>query len=498
MPDPRIFLSKSRITAFEQCPRRLWLEVNRRDLIQYDAARRAVFQTGHEVGAIAQQLCPDGILIGHDDQLSLALQQTSEQLFSRDRRPLFEATFTYQDVLVRVDLLIPEAEGWRICEVKSTGSVKSYHLADLATQVWVTVGAGLTVSHASLQHIDTQFRYTQTGDYHGLFVEADRTQEIVAQVNTRHAVVEAAKATLRGPEPDIATGPHCATPFDCPFLAHCGCDDPPPTDYPVDLLPNQGGKRAAMELKAAGYSDLRDVPTDVTLQGRLQRILETTRSGVAYLDAAAIREELSGWAWPRYYFDFETVSFTVPRWLGTRPFENLPFQFSCHVEQSDGTVSHHDFLDLSGEDPSRACAEAILSTIGPVGAIVTYNASFERGCIRGLAQRHPDLAPRLHDIADRIVDLLPVVRDHYYHRDMQGSFSIKAVLPARLPELSYEALDGVADGRAAQDAYKEAVHEATSPERQAELRRQLLDYCALDTWAMVRLAQSLSEGDATP
>jgi len=188
----------------------------------------------------------------------------------------------------------------------------------------------------------------------------------------------------------------------------------------------------------------------------------------------------------------------VPRWLGTRPFENLPFQFSCHVEQSDGVVSHHDFLALSGEDPSRACAEAILSTIGPVGAIVTYNASFERGCVRGLAMRHPDLALRLHDIADRIVDLLPVVREHYYHRDMRGSFSIKAVLPARLPGLSYDALNGVADGRAAQDAYKEAVHDATPLERQAELRQQLLDYCALDTWAMVRLAQSLSEGDAAP
>eukprot|EP01037_Dinobryon_pediforme_P014554 gene14554-14677_t len=495
MTDTRVFLSKSKITAFEQCPRRLWLETHRKDLIAYDDARQAVFQTGHEVGAIAQQLHPGGVLIGHDDQLSLALEQTSELLFQADRRPLFEATFAYEDVLVRVDLLLPEADGWRICEVKSTASVKPYHLGDLATQVWVAVGAGLTVSRACVQHIDSRFRYDALGDYRGLFAEADRTQAIVPLVNSRQGVVSAAKAVVRGAEPDIATGPHCAAPFSCPFIAHCGKDDPPPPAYPVELLPGQAGKRVAAELKASGFDDLRDVPAAVPLDGRLRRILDATRSGEAYLDAPGVRAELSGWAWPRYYFDFETVSFAVPRWLGTRPFENVPFQFSCHTVHEDGAMAHDGFLDLSGDDPARACAEKILSVIGSVGAVVTYSAGFERSCLRGLAARFPDLAPRLLDIAERLVDLLPVVQEHYYHRDMKGSYSIKDVLPARLPELSYKALDGVADGRAAQEAYKEAVRPATTPERRDALGRQLWDYCALDTLAMVRLAQSLSEGD---
>ena len=495
MTEKRVFLSKSKITAFEQCPRRLWLETYRKDLIHYDDARQAIFQTGHEVGSIAQQLHPDGVLIGHDDQLSLALEQTSELLFQEDRRPLFEATFAYEDVLVRVDLLIPEADGWRICEVKSTASVKPYHLLDLATQVWVAVGAGLTVSRASVQHIDSRFRYDTLGDYRGLFAEADRTQEILPLVNSRQHLVSAAKMTVQGAEPDIATGAHCASPFSCPFYAHCGKDDPPPTAYPVEVLPGQAGKRAAAGLRAAGYGDLRDVPADVTLDGPLQRILDATRTGEAYLDAAGVRAELFGWAFPRYHFDFETVAFTVPRWLGTRPFENVPFQFSCHTVHEDGAVSHDGFLDLSGEDPARACAEKILAVIGSVGAVVTYSAGFERSCLRGLAARFPDLAPRLLDIAERLVDLLPVVREHYYHRDMRGSYSIKDVLPARLPELSYKALEGVADGRAAQEAYKEAVHPATPPERRDALYRQLWTYCALDTFAMVRLAQSLSEGD---
>ena len=329
MTEKRVFLSKSKITAFEQCPRRLWLETYRKDLIHYDDARQAIFQTGHEVGSIAQQLHPDGVLIGHDDQLSLALEQTSELLFQADRRPLFEATFAYEDVLVRVDLLIPEADGWRICEVKSTASVKPYHLLDLATQVWVAVGAGLTVSRASVQHIDSRFRYDTLGDYRGLFAEADRTQEILPLVNSRQHLVSAAKMTVQGAEPDIATGAHCASPFSCPFYAHCGKDDPPPTAYPVEVLPGQAGKRAAAGLRAAGYGDLRDVPADVTLDGPLQRILDATRTGEAYLDVAVVRAELSGWAFPRYYFDFETVAFTVPRWLGTRPFENVPFQFSA-------------------------------------------------------------------------------------------------------------------------------------------------------------------------
>ena len=181
------------------------------------------------------------------------------------------------------------------------------------------------------------------------------------------------------------------------------------------------------------------------------------------------------------------------RSLGTRPFEQTPFQLSCHREASDGTLLHRGFLDLSGRNPSRACAEALLSAIGPVGAIVAYNASFERRCINVLAAQFADLAPRLEQLAQRVVDLLPLVKAHFYHRDMHGSFSIKAVLPTLVPQLRYEDLDGVQGGTMAQLAYTEATTLGCAPERKAQLSKQLVAYCKLDTLAMVELAWALIE-----
>lgn len=155
-------------------------------------------------------------------------------------------------------------------------------------------------------------------------------------------------------------------------------------------------------------------------------------------------------AWPRAFLDFETIALAVPRWIGTRPYQAVPFQFSCHFEQEDGTLDHIGFLSLDGEDPRKACAEALVSALGDHhGAVVAYNASFERGCVQGLASAFPDLAQPLLAIRDRIVDLLPVTRDHYYHRNQRGSWSIKAVLPTVAPELAYDGLL-VADGIAAQ------------------------------------------------
>ncbi len=178
----------------------------------------------------------------------------------------------------------------------------------------------------------------------------------------------------------------------------------------------------------------------------------------------------------------------MPLWPGTRPYQQLPFQFSVHrLGASGGSADHHEFLDLSGHNPSLPLALALVEACGRQGPVFAYNVGFERGCIRALAERHPALAPALLALAHRLVDLLPVARDHYYHPSQQGSWSIKAVLPALCPDLGYDALDGVQDGGGAQQAFLEAIAPVTCAARRELLRRQLLAYCRLDTWAMVRL-----------
>ena len=485
-------LSKSKIAAFEQCPKRLWLSVHRPELAEVTTASASAFQVGHEVGTIACAAYPDGVMIAPDNDLRAALKQTSELIGSGIRRPLFEATFSHEDVLVRADLLIPDGQGWHLVEVKSSGSVKDYHMGDLATQLWVTRGAGLQVTRASVRHIDTCFVYEREGEYGGLLADADLGDTVAGIVKERPDVVASAKAALAGPEPSIEIGAQCSDPFECPFTGYCSRNLPPAAAYPVTLLPRQPGKNAARALLDQGFADLRDVPEGFPLPESLKRIHDATRTGVEFHDLAGFAAETKEWRWPRYFLDFETISFAVPRWLGTKPFQNIPFQFSCHIEQEDGVIDHRSFLNLSGTDPSHACAEALLATLGDTGAIITYFASFERGVIMALAERCPSLALQLKALAARIVDLLPAVRRHYYHRDMRGSYSIKAVLPARLPDLSYDKLEGVQNGLAAQGAYLEATGEATIPARKDELQRQLLAYCEMDTWAMVKLTGALA------
>jgi len=205
-------------------------------------------------------------------------------------------------------------------------------------------------------------------------------------------------------------------------------------------------------------------------------------------------EYLDGFPYPRYYLDFETICFAVPIWVGTRPYQQFPFQWSCHIEVRPGKIRHSEFLDTTGNAPMRSCAEKLLATLGDNGPIMSYG-SFEKTRLKELGEMFPDLAGGLDKLRDRVVDLLSLVRKHYYHPDMKGSCSIKEVLPTVAPELDYGNLNEVQDGSGAQMAYLEAISPETSKSRHAKLKTRLRQYCKMDTLALVKLVKFFQEGD---
>jgi hypothetical protein len=467
---------------FEQCPKRLWLSVHRPELADDDAAVSATMVVGHEVGAMACRLIPDGHMIEAPDGLAGAVQETAA-LMAAATRVLFEATFVHEDVLVRVDLMIPGEDGWHVAEVKSTTGLRPYHLADIATQLWVIRGNKVPITSASIRHLDREFVLSEAGRYQGLFADSFVDEVVEPFVATRADVAAGARATLAGGEPEREPGAHCDDPFTCTFKRYCGRDLPPAPEWPMHLLPDAAGKRVAREWAEKGVDNILQVPAGAMPSEKLRRVHAATLTGRAWHDAEAIRLETDRWPWPRVFLDFETIQFAIPRWLGTRPFEQVPFQYSAHVERADGRLEHEEWLSTDGSDPRRGCAEA-LTRLPATGAVIAWNASFERGCLLGLAGLFPDLAPALQSLADRLVDLLPVVRRHYYHRDQRGSWSIKTVLTTIAPELAYEALDGVKSGTDAQAAYIEAIDAGTTAVRRAVIRTALLTYCERDTLAM--------------
>lgn len=490
-------LSKSRLMSSRQCLKRVHLEAHHPGLRKFSPKAKAAFAIGHRVGEVAIEALgsPDGdsrgTYIDYDGRdLAPALDQTRALMAAAHPAPIYEATLEHQGVLVREDLLFPTAGGsWRIVEVKAATRLKDEYVEDCAIQAWVHEGAGYPLERIGLAHVNNQWMRPEGDRLEGLFVEVDLTDQLRRLKRSVASWVDAAKAAIAGPEPRVGVGHHCHHPYECPFIDHCW-PGPNDTRYPVQGL--GGSKKQHGEWIARGYTDIRDVPgaeIDNEQQLRIHRV--TLAGEPELLDGA--RAFVRDLPYPRCYLDFETIGSAIPLWSGTRPYQALPFQYSCHVERAPGRLEHRAFLDLSGEPPLRSLAEQLIRDLGTAGPVLMYT-NFEARAIRTLADLLPDLAGPLEAILDRLVDLHPVVKDNYYHPNMLGSWSIKDVLPTVAPDLDYANLDGIKEGMGAAEAYLEATDPATPPERKAQIEEELLRYCKHDTEAMVRLANFLAKG----
>ena len=472
-----------------QCLKRLYLDIYRRDLRQISPATEAAFETGHRVGAIARELygTDDAVFISLDGGMSHALHKTARLLRDGPRVPIFEATVQHGGLLVRVDLLLPFGSTWRIVEVKASTRVKEEYGFDCAVQSWVLQGAGYQLSGISLAHVNNNFVYQGDGNYRGLLVEKDLSAEVELLLPAVPEWIRKAQLAAGGQEPLVAVGAQCNKPYECPFMSYCWPSD---SEYPVQQLP-RASKAKLGELIARGITDLRAVPA-AELTDKQLRIQQVAVAGGAELLPGAQRFA-DNLPYPRYYLDFETIAPAIPIWPGTRPYETLPIQWSCHFEAAPGQVEHADFLDLSGDPPMRRLAESLVRVLGSEGPILMYT-SYERRVINDLIARYPDLAGPLGAIIDRLVDLAPVTEQNYYHPQMAGSWSLKAVLPTIAADMRYSELSGIQEGTAASEGFLEAIDLATSGERKQELGEQLLRYCKFDTEAMVRLLEFLGSG----
>lgn len=486
------YLSKSRLMSARQCLKRLHLEVHRPELKVLSAATEAAFEAGHQVGAVARQLygTEDAVCIPYHDDLGHALGKTARLIREGPKFPIFEATFRYGGVLVRVDVLQPDRDGWRIIEVKASTSIKEEHAFDCAVQSWVFQGTGQRLNGIVLAYVDNSFVYGGHQDYRGLLAEEDMQEEVgrllpIVPEWIRHA------AQAAGPQmPDVPVGQYCFEPYQCPFVAHCW---PSEAEFPVQDL--GGGTAKLAEFVREGYRDVRDVPAS-RLTEKQQWIQRVTEAGRADLQAGAAAF-VAGLDYPRYYLDFESVMPPIPIWPGTRPYETIPIQWSCHYEMAPGELAHAEFLDLTGEPPMRRLAESLIRALGTAGPILMYTP-YEKRMIDGLIERFPDLERPLVALAERLVDLAPITRQCYYHPGMRGSWSLKDVMPTINAELSYTKLTGIQEGTSASAGYLEAIAPDTSAARKAELKEQLLRYCRFDTEAMLRLVRFFGDRPDTP
>ncbi|MGE0639324.1 MAG: DUF2779 domain-containing protein [Thermoanaerobaculia bacterium] len=510
-------LSKSRYLAGRQCFKRLWIEANRRELVPpVDAATKAVFDQGHEVGRLAQQLFPGGMEItGGRFRWMEAAAKTRDALAWR--LPLYEATFVAggaggagegggdADVGCRVDILVPvdddggeagSAGAWDLYEVKSGTSARDENVEDLALQAWIVRSAGLRVRRTSLVHLSSDYVREGALDLRRLFTVVDLGEQVAALAREiPQRVAELVAVAALPAEPEIAIGPHCKAPHTCPLLPYCWGERPE-----HDLLDLRRGGQRMWQLYGSGVRDLRSLPATAELQADQRIQVEAARTGEAHVNRAAIASFLEQLPYPRLFLDFETFASAVPPFDGTRPYQQIPFQFSLHRLEEEGAAPRADaWLAPDGDDPRAGFLAALRAAIGeldaaagggPPPAILVYNASFERRVLAETAAHFPEHVEWAARVTGRLVDLLdPFARFDYYHPAQRGSASLKRVLPV-LGDRGYDELEIQEGQLAAREFVRSNAPGTTAAERES-IRRALLDYCARDTAGMIEIVAAL-------
>ena len=483
-------ISKSKFIAGVQCLKRLYLLVHAHELAaQPDGSNQAIIDQGREVGLLARQLFPGGVEVDGSGGLEAAVRTTRELVKNPDVPAIFEAAFEHNDVVVKTDILQRRKENlWRVVEVKSTANLKDHHSEDVAIQSYVLSHSGLKLASVWLAHINRSYVLTGTTVDPRQFFSfrnlTTRTQNLQPELKLR---LREQFHILAAPKPpDIPTGAHCINPVVCEFFYHC--NRPRPDDY-IGYLPRLDAS-AMQQLDEMGIESVHDIPADFKLSEFQRRACTAMQTGQPRF-SEELNAEFESLSYPLYFMDFETVNPAIPRFPGMHPYDHLPFQWSVHVQKQPGAAPEHlEFLATDCGDPRRAFISSLCEALGEHGSIIVYNQQFESERLWDLAGWLPEYTQRIRDIQGRLWDLLPVVRNHVYHPAFAGSFSLKAVLPALVPEMTYEGME-VPNGQAAGLAWETMIGGTMGKaERQAK-RRALLDYCGQDTLALVRLLEAL-------
>ncbi|PIZ03449.1 MAG: DUF2779 domain-containing protein [Gammaproteobacteria bacterium CG_4_10_14_0_8_um_filter_38_16] len=484
-------LSKSQFLKGRHCLKRIWLYNYRRDLMQEQSAfQESIMRQGTEVGKLAQCLFPGGVLIDEDYQnISGAVDHTNA-VMTKNPAAIFEGAFVYDDILIRVDILKRnDDDSFDLIEVKSSTSLKKEHISDCAIQAYVLQQCGIKLQRVCVMYLNNQYRRIGELDLEKLFIiEAidDRIHDELANVPMYLDTIRAALSQNNEPSWDI--GSICKNPYQCEFKNYCWRDVSKKSIHFISRITDKQRR----DLIDNGISLTKDVPENFKLTAPQSIQVSCEKNQDTHIDTVAIKNHLSQLQYPLYFLDFETCGYAIPQYDETKPYQHLPFQYSLHVRRTpDAELEHYEFLFDQKENPSRSLAEELISHIGSVGSVVVYYASFEGSRIKEMAETFNDLSEQLLSIHTRLWDLqTPFAKKWYYHPDFNGSASIKDVLPVLVPELSYKNL-AIQKGDEAQFQYQQLINLSENSADRIGIKKALLEYCKLDTMAMVYILNQL-------
>ena len=483
-------LSKSTFIRGIQCEKSLYLNKHAKSLRDpLSPEQEAIFSQGTNVGELAQGLFPGGVDCSPESYYNFqeSVEKTHQEI-KKGTKVIYEAAFQFNGVLAALDILVKEDDGWHAYEVKSSTKVSETYEMDATIQYYAISNSGIELKDISIVYINNQ--YTKDGplDIHELFtIESvnDRVQELI--VGIPNQVARFKNVLTASDSPNIDIGEHCHNPYGCDFSGHCWKHIP---DYSIFNIARLR-KPKKFDLYNQGIVNVEDIPDDCDLNDKQWMQVESERNQESFIDKRAIEKFVNDLEYPIYHLDFETFATAVPVFDGSRPYQQLVFQYSLHIEYEDGRLEHKEFLaQADGTDPRIEFISRLIEDCGSSGSVMVYNRGFESGKIEDLIEFSPRHKVALQEIIDRIVDLMVPFRERWYYTpEMQGSYSIKKVLPALVPELSYDNLD-IKGGGEASSAFSQMV-QGTFDGDIDETRKHLLAYCKMDTLAMVEILKEI-------
>ncbi len=483
-------LSKSSFIRGVQCEKQLYLYKYHYDKMdKISENQKAVFKRGTDVGILAQQLFPEGVNAEPKSQLEYeeAVKKT-KGLILKKQNVIYEASFNFNEVLCIADIVVNDKSGLKVFEVKSSTSISDTYLQDAALQYWVISKRGYKIKDFSIIYINNKYIRKGKLELDKLFITQSVLKEILFMQHWVEDNIKRFKQVLREENiPVIDIGEHCYTPYTCGFYKYCREDIPENSVF--DLSGVHLTKK--YDLYRNGIIKLKDIPEDVSLPKNAQIQVNVFKSKKDLIDKNAIKEFLSDLNYPVYFMDFESFQSAVPMFDNSKPYQQIPFQYSLHYKKNiKSKIEHFEFLADADGDPRKSFIEKLLNDTKETGDILTYNKSFETLRLKEISEVFPKYKNEIDKRINRIKDLmLPFQKKYYYTNDMKGSYSIKNVLPSLIPDLSYEELE-INEGNLASIAFENLFYE-TDMIKVNETRNNLLEYCKLDTYAMVRILEKL-------
>ncbi len=483
-------LSKSRYCRGIQCPKMLWLEKYKPDVME-ESDNSSVLEQGNVVHEVARYLFGEHINIEYTDNLNEMIKDTYRTIESYEDIIITEASFNYEKNFCSVDILKKNKDNYEIYEVKSSTGVHDVYINDASYQYYVLTSLGLNVTKCSIITINSSYERVGNIELDKLFTINDITNEVKSlQPKVKENIKKINTYMDSDIERNEAIDDHCYNPYLCPFFSYCTRNLPHPNVFDITKTPGV----TAMKLYKQGYITFEDLLKAKIGKKYRERIEYDLYDKPDHIDKLSIKEFLDTFSYPLYFLDFETYQMPIPLYDYVHPYEQVPFQYSLHYyEKENGELLHTEYLGIPGTDPRRALAEQLVKEIPLNVCTLAYNMSFEKGVIKRLATIYPDLSEHLMNIHNHIKDLEdPFSKRYYYTKDMAGSSSIKKVLPALFPDdpsLDYHNLDLIHNGAEAMNSFAKMA--TMSKEELEYTRERLLRYCELDTYAMVKIYKKL-------